>query len=270
MTEAKKSIGSATLAVVMGAALTLSACGNEKGTNTPMNGDTTPPSMPTPTPGQALLAGHVRDVSGTAVAGATVKVTETGGTTTTDADGAYSLAVPSNSSVTLLVTATNFAKSYRESVMLADAAQVSGFDLFVIAPAEVTAQNAAAVGDKADTRGLMAIRLHSMGSGCALAGAHVAVWPPLAATVMYSRPTTVTGGMDLPDAAMDGVQDGATVHAWLVGAVPPANMLQLSVEQPGCSLMDQSPSFEGLMFPGERWVEAQALTEADLFLSEVQ
>jgi hypothetical protein len=119
--------------------------------------------------------------------------------------------------------------------------------------------------DQVATRGLITLHLHSLSPTCAVAGAKVSVWPPLAAKVLYARPST-TGAVDEPDPTLDAVQGGGRVDVWLAGAIPPGNMFRISVEQPGCALAAAAPSVDGLQLTGLRHVDAQAFSEADLFL----
>lgn len=250
-----------TIALVMASVLT--ACGESAPPPSPSD-DPLPPAMPKADPLQAMLSGHVRDAHGQGIAGARVSIAETDASATTDAAGAYLLDVPADSTVTVLAAAAGFARTYRESVMVAAGVAVPDFDVMLLSPDALTSMNALGGGAAATSLGVMALRLHSLSADCVTAGARVAVWPPKAATVVYSR--RGADGVDQPDPAADSVQDGVAIHAWLAGAVPPGNMLQLTVEQPGCQVMPQSPSIGGLIFPGLRRAEAQALTEADLFL----
>jgi hypothetical protein len=128
------------------------------------------PIMPMPMPGQALLAGHVSDEAGAPVAGATVTVAETDASTPTDAAGAYQLMVPADSTVTLVTAAAGFARTYRESVILAAQAMVTDFDVLLLSADRLTAMNATGSATSPATLGLMAIRLHSLGAACAPAG----------------------------------------------------------------------------------------------------
>src|SRR5689334_20322981 len=75
------------------------ACSNEDVGTLPISVADPIPAMPAPRLGSATIAGHVRDVDGAPIAGATVQVTETDAHTTTGADGAYHLDVPSDSTV---------------------------------------------------------------------------------------------------------------------------------------------------------------------------
>jgi hypothetical protein len=245
------------------------ACGRQKSTDSEPIGTNSIPQMPMPMPGQAMISGLVSDDAGQPVAGATVRVAETDQSATTDATGAYQIMVPSDSTVTLATSATGFATTFRESMIIASGATVSGLDVMLMAPATVTAFNSMSSIAMATTRGLMAIRLHSMGPGCATTGAHLTIWPPEAGTLLYSRPATA-GGLDQPDPTVDGVQDGATVHAWLVAAVSPGSLLQINVQQAGCQQIPESPSIDGVVFPGQRRAVPQGLTQVDLFLNQVQ
>ena len=222
------------------------------------------PKMPMPMPGHASVAGRVLDSDGQGVPGATIKVAETDGTASSDAAGAYELAVPSDSTLTLLTSAPGFAPSYRESIVVADQALVTGFDVLVLPVDKITAVNTLSVPDQAATRGLMAVSLHSLSTFCVPAGARVSVSPPLAATVIYSRPGG--GGLDEPDLGLTAVQPGARIDFWLAGVVPPGNMLQIRVDQPGCHLLSESPRLNGVQFSGLRRVDVQSLTKAELFL----
>jgi Carboxypeptidase regulatory-like domain len=226
------------------------------------------PTMPHPMPGQATLGGHVRDANGQAVSGATVKIAETGAKTTSDASGAYQLAVPSDSTLTLTATATGTANTFRESVVLAAGSAISDFDVLLLPIAQITAINMLGPAAQVIPRGVMAVRLHVMGSACVPAGAHVTVYPTTAATVVYSAKAASSGGLDMPDRTVQDVQAGTQIAVWLAAVMPPGNMnlLQIDVQKAGCQLMPQSPSLGGLMFPGLRQVAATSLSEADLFL----
>lgn len=222
------------------------------------------PEMPKPTLVEASLSGRVVGGDGQAVAGATVTVAETDRVATTDEAGRFVVAVPSDSTVTLVVTATGFAKTYAESVMLAAMSTVDGFDVLVLRPEDLTTMNTAG---GATMGGVMAVRLRSTSPSCVTAGAHLSVWPAKSATVLYSRPDQA-GALGGPDPAMDGVQAGASIDAWLLGAIMPGSVLDIHVEQAGCQVMAQPPSTNGLLFTGLRHVEAGALSQASLYLEQ--
>jgi hypothetical protein len=164
-----------------------------------------------------------------------------------------------------VTSAPGFARTYHESVILSSMAAITGFDVHLLAADQVTTMNAMGAPDQTATRGAMALRLHSMRGTCLTAGAHISVWPPLAGTIVYAR-AGVAGAVDAPDPSLDAVQPDVAVAAWLVGTVPPGNMLTITVDQGGCQIMNPAPSLNGLMFPGQRRVDAQTVTEADLFL----
>ena len=206
----------------------------------------------------------MRDADGNGVPGATIKVAEIDRKATSDAQGLYQMAVPSDSTLTLLTVAPGFAPSYRESIVLADQATVANFDILVLPVGTVSRLNALAVPDQVTTRGLMAVRLHSLSQACVLAGAQVSIWPPQAATVMYGGPNPA-GGLEEPGVGTDRVQAGTGIGVWLVGVFPPGNMLQIDVKQTGCTQLTGSPSMGGMLFPGLRRVDVQAFTQADLF-----
>jgi hypothetical protein len=222
------------------------------------------PVMPMPTPGTASLSGHVVDVDGRGVAGATLKVAETDATATTDPQGRYDLPVLSDSTLTLVTSAGGFATTYREPIMLASQSTVTGFDVLLLSMDKVTAYNALG---PLGSRGVMALRLHSMSPTCVTAGARISIWPPKAGTVVYSRPAS-TGALDEPDPLLTQVQPGARVSAWLVGAISPGNSLLVTVQQSGCHVMTQPPSIGGAISVGMGHVDTQVFTEMDLFLEQ--
>jgi hypothetical protein len=246
------------------AGLATAGCGAEKPiAGSPVHmGDV--PVTPVGMAGKAQVSGLVRDGAGIAIGGATIKVAETETSTTSDASGAYSLMVPADSTLTFVTTAMGFATTFRASIILAEGAKATGFDVMLLSAADVARLNALGPADQADTRGVVAVRLHSMNPACVTAGARVSVWPPLAATVAYGRPSAM-GGQDEIDPTLSGVEAGARVDAWLAGAIPPGNMFQIRVDQTGCTLAEP-PSQGGLLLTGGRRVDAKALTEIDLFL----
>jgi hypothetical protein len=227
------------------------------------------PVMPTPMVNQALLAGRVLDENEQPVAGATVLAAETDAAVPVDIEGRYQLLVPADSTLTLVVSAPGFAKTYSESVVLAAHSMISDFDLILLSTDRFNAINGLDGAAQPATLGVMAIRLHSLSTGCTLAGAQLSIWPPQAGAIVYAA-SSPTGGLDQPDPALTGVQEGARISAWLVGALPPGNMLLIGVNQAGCALLKESPSLKGMVFPGSRRVDAQALSQADLFLDQAQ
>lgn len=224
------------------------------------------PTTPVLVVGEALVSGRVVGADGMGVPGATVLVAETDAKVTADDGGAYRIQVPSDSTVTLMASATGLAPTFRESVTVASQAMIDGFDFRLLPLDRITAANALGSPGQESTRGLMAVRLHALDAACVLAGARLSVWPPQTAKVVYSRPTATAGAMDTPDPVVDGVQPETTISAWLTAVVPPGNGITIGVEQPGCKVMTPSPSLGGLLFPGLRHVAVQSLTEVDLFL----
>jgi hypothetical protein len=257
-------IARATLGLLL-AGFSTAGCGVQRPVASSPAGAGDVPTTPAIMTGKAQLSGVVRDGDGNGVAQATVRVAETDASAMTDASGAYALAVPADSTLTLVATAPGFATTFRESIIVAEGATATGFDVLLLPSADVARVGALAPSAPADMRGLVAVHLRSLRDGCVTAGARVEVWPPLAATVLYGRPNA-TGGLDEVDPALSGVEAGARVDAWLAGAVPPGNMFEIRVDQQGCALTAQRPSVGGVLMTGQRRVDAMALTEIDLFL----
>jgi hypothetical protein len=255
--------GHALLASV--ATLALGACSDQTLPTLPVQVGESVPTMPRPTVGSVTIGGHVRDDVGSPVAGATIQVAETDARATTDADGAYRVEVPSDSTVTLSASAPGTALTFRESVVVAAGARIEGFDFALLATERVATYDALGRPGLETMRGLMAVRLHALDTACAPSGAHLSVWPPLAATIVYGAPAA-PGMLGAPDPAATSVPEGADVALWLAGTMPPANDLRFDVDVPGCRLASASPSFDGLTFPGQRHVVPAALTLVDLFL----
>jgi hypothetical protein len=254
----------ATLALLL-TGLWTTGCGVQRPVASSPAGGGEVPETPAVTVGQADLSGVVRDGDGNGVAQATIRVAETDATAMTDATGAYALKVPADSTITLVATAPGYATTFRESAIVAEGAAATGFDVLLLPSADVARVNGMSPAGMPDTHGLVAVHLHSLSAACNTAGAHVAVWPPLAATVLYGRPS-MTGGLDDVDPSLSGVGAGSRVDAWLAGAVPPGNMFDITVDQSGCALAAQTPSQGGLLLTGQRRVDAMAVTEIDLFL----
>jgi hypothetical protein len=248
--------------------LTGGGCGEEKMFNSPLDPSAIP-VMPKPMPGQATLAGLVLDRNGQPVAGATVRIAETNAVAQSDAAGAYQIAVPSDSTVTLATTAMGFATTYRESVVVASGVAITGFDVLVLPNADVVTMNAFGAAAQASTGGLTAVRLHRMDTGCVTDGAVASLWPTAAGTVVYSRPSG-TGGLDEPDPTLTSVQPGAQIALWLSGTISPGAMLTIRIRGAGCQVMAAAPSLNGLVYQGQRRVDALALTQAEIFLTVVR
>jgi hypothetical protein len=251
--------GGATLLAVVS-----TACEDKSSGTLPVTGNV--PVRPTPAVGQAMVSGTIVGDDGRPVGGATVKIAENDEMATSDAAGVYQILVPSDSTITMVAAAPGFTSTFRESILVAANATVTGFDFLLVSPATLMTYNTMGAPGQESTRGVMAVRLHSMDPACQPAGATVTVWPPLAAKVIYSQPAAAAGGIDRPDPTLTSVAAGANVQFWLAGVMPPGNLLRIQVQQPGCQLGASSPSLDGLLYPGERHVVAGALTEADLFL----
>src|SRR5262245_43583430 len=141
----------------LGFALTVLAatgCGQGKNNSIDPIRKGTVPQMPKPIVGAATISGTVRDAAGGTVAGATVRVAETDATVTTNAAGAYTLTIPSDSTITLATSAPGFATSYRESIMLAHTAAATGLDVMLVPVADVNRFTALAFPAETATRGL--------------------------------------------------------------------------------------------------------------------
>ena len=161
----------------------------------------TAPETPTLASDRATVTGHVLDINGAPVAGATVAVRTSGEHTTTDSTGAFTLDVPASTTLTLAATAPSMAPTLLQQFLVSPGASAA-----VEIPMITSAHFTSLVGMGGNAMGgVVAVALKSMSGSGSLAGATVELTPSLG-RVMYAA----TGsGMTDPDPAMAMVVQAA-------------------------------------------------------------
>ena len=215
----------------------------------------TSPETPTIGNDRAAVTGHVLDISGAPVAGATVTVRTSGEHATADSAGAFTLDVPANTTLTLSAAAPNMAPTLVQQFLVSPGA--SGL---VEIPMVTTDHYKTLVGMGANPMGgVVAVALKSMSGYGSLAGATVELTPSLG-RVMYAA----TGaGMADPDPAMAMVVQGDDPYAWALGVQPHVSIMQLALH--GVKQVPPPYAIDEVTWPGTFTVDAGALTLVTLF-----
>jgi hypothetical protein len=216
---------------------------------------TTPETPPTGMD-RATITGHVVDVNGTPIAGATVALRSVDTHATTDAIGAFSLDVPANTTLTIAATAPNMSTTLLQQLLMSPDAHTA-FDIPVFTIDHV--KNLAAMGTNA-MGGVVAIAVKSLSGAPVSAGATVEITPDNFGTVLYApqRP-----GMPDPDPTMKALVSGSTPIAWALGVQPHISIMKLSLH--GVAEAQPPYSIDDVVWPGTFTVDAGSLTLVTLF-----
>ena len=218
----------------------------------------TAPETPTVGSDRASVTGHVLDPQGAAVAGATVTVRTSGEHATADSNGAFTLDVAANTTLTLSATAPGMAPTLLQQFLVSPGASAT-----VDLPMVTTDHFKSLVAMGANPAGgVVAVALKSMSGGGSVAGATVALTPSLG-RVMYA-PTGA--GMADPDPAMVAVMPSVAQdesYAWALGVQPHVSIMQLAMH--GVTQIAPPYALDEVTFPGTFTVDAGALTLVTLF-----
>ena len=206
---------------------------------------------------RASVSGHVVDASGVAVAGATIAVRATGEHTTADSNGAFTLDVLANTTLTLEATAPNMAPTLLPQFMVSPAANAA-FEIPLLAREHL--MSLVAMGANT-SGGAIAIALKSLsGAADSAAGATIEITPSNLGRVMYTRGLA---GMPDPDPSLSAIPSGANPVAWALGVQPHLTVMTIALR--GVSQVEPPYSIEDVMWPGTFTVDAGALTLITLF-----
>jgi hypothetical protein len=243
-------------------ALTGAACG---GDGSDKLDDRVIPVLPVLNPGQAVLSGKVVDSAGQGVANATIAIAETGLKGMTGPDGAYSLMVPSDSTLSLQVSATGYGRTLVESVMVASMQTSTGFDVLLLTREKIDSINVMARPGSMGGYGAVALTIRSASGNCTAEGAKISMSPSSLGTVYYAKKVAGQPVTD-PDPALTAVERTDGVAAWLGGVTPSGFAYFVNVSKTGCPQAAYPVAFGGRTHEGLKKVEADGLTQLTLFL----
>jgi len=206
---------------------------------------------------RASISGHVVDASGAAVAGATIAVRATGERATADSDGAFTLDVLANTTLTLEATAPDMAPTLLPQFMVSPAANAQ-FEIPLLAREHL--MGLVAMGANT-SGGAVAIALKSLsGAIDSAAGATIELTPSKLGRVMY---TAGFYGMPDPDPSLTAIPRGENPVAWALGVHPHVTVMTIALR--GVSQVEPPYSIEDVVWPGTFTVDAGALTLVTLF-----
>src|SRR3954454_20966767 len=133
----------------------------------------TAPETPTTANDRATVTGHVVNISGTPIAGATVAVRTSGEHATTDSTGAFTLDVPANTTLTLAATAPNMAPTLLQQFLVSPDASAA-VEIPLVTSDHF--KSLVAMGGN-PAGGVVAVSLRSMSGSGSVAGATVQLTP---------------------------------------------------------------------------------------------
>ena len=214
------------------------------------------PETPTTGADRATVTGHVTDVNGVPIAGASVTLRSIDAHATTDAAGAFSLDVPANTTLTLAATAPSMATTLVQQFLMSPGAHTA-FDIPVLTTDHV--KNLVAMGSNA-AGGAIAIAVKSLSGAPVSAGATLELTPSNLGKVLYApqRP-----GMPDPDPTMMALVPGSTPIAWALGVQPHVTTMKLTLH--GVSQAEAPYAIDDVVWPGTFTVDAGSLTLLTLF-----
>ena len=215
-----------------------------------------PPETPTIGKDRASVTGRIVDASGAGIAGATVAVRATGERATSGSDGAFTLDVPANTTLTIEASAPNMANTLMPQFMISPALNAS-FEIPMVARAHLTsliAMGANAMG------GAVVIEVQSLSGSHSLGRTTIDIAPSNLGKVMY-MPNA--GVLPDPDPALSAVTRSSGAVAWALGVQPHVSTLKLKLG--GASQVDMPYSVEDITWLGTFTVDAGALTYLTVF-----
>jgi hypothetical protein len=214
------------------------------------------PETPTPANDRAMVTGHVVDTLGAPVAGAMVALRMFDEHATTDSQGAFTLDVPANSTLTLTATASTMAPTLLQQFIVSPGA-TANVEIPLITSDRF--KTLVAMGTN-PAGGIVLTSLKSMSGSSGAAGATVELTPSLG-HVMYAPATT---GMADPDPTIHTVApSNEESYAWVLGVQPHVTIMQLALH--GVSQIAPPYAIDDVVYPGTFTVDANALTLVTLF-----
>ena len=241
-------------------AASIGACGGDDDLPDPMS---TPPPVQMLAPGMAMLRGEVSKVEGGPIAGAKLTMLSTAigkdVSTTTGADGKWSLTVPGDTAVSLRVEAMGYAPTRAPTVMVGKNKVSEDMELFMVPTARVDQLNAMG-GPRAAEYAVIGVDVRATGA-CDPEDGQISLSPVPTAKVIYNQANSAT-----PDPSLTAVQAGARPAAWIVGILPPGTYYQLHFTEPFCTQKQMPMEWEGRSYTGQLSLEAKAFSHGMLFV----
>jgi hypothetical protein len=231
------------------ALLVLSACG-------PTFPKSEVPSSPGLTIGRATVNGRVFDANGLAVGSVLVWSAESDDSTTSAADGTFTLSVPADTTVTLRALKEVFTGTSMQPFSLRPGDVFDGLEVMMIPGSTLGLLNTLARG--LEDHGAVAVTVTSLGS-CDPTNGKLRL-----ALVPTAKALYVRSGQRAPDVALEGMRLGGRPNAWIAG-VPAGTGYELIFEKTGCRQVSLPVSNGGADWqPGLR--VTRGLTVANVFV----
>jgi hypothetical protein len=216
-----------------------------------------PPETPPVGSDRATITGHIVDANGTAVPGATVAIRATGERATADSEGAFVLAVPANTTLTLAVTAPTMATTLLQQFMISPDASAS-FEIPLLTGDRL--KSLIMIGAN-PSGGALAIALKSLsGAPGGATSSTIEVTPSNFGRVLYAP---ASPGIPDPDPSLTAMGAGTASIAWALGVQPHVSIMKLTLH--GISQVEPPYSIDDVTWPGTFTVDAGALTLVTLF-----
>jgi hypothetical protein len=212
--------------------------------------------------GKATLSGRVVDLSDIPLAQMVVTCAESDASFTTGADGKWTLEVPADTSLTLRAVPLDPLNVYKANtvgpIQLADRTVITDFDILSVPGSTIGLLNAIAGGD--ENRGVLAVKVVSIGGKCLPDLATVVVPQTPTARAVYNLP-----GTGQPDRDLVAMQPNTHPQAWLVG-VPPGSHYSVNFLKAGCAQLAYPVAFQKMSWLDGFRLQPKALTQVTVFI----
>ncbi len=220
------------------------------------------PVTPTVEVGRATVSGRVVDLSNIPVPAMTVSCAESDDSFVTGADGAWSLSVPADTSITLRVVAVDPLSVYRDTsfgpMQLSNKQSLDNLELLSVPGSTVGGLNGIASGD--ENRGVIALQVVSVTGKCSSDDATVSVEGTATARAVYNL-----AGTSQPDRDLTKMQPGTRPQAWLAG-VAPGSYYSVKFSKPGCNQLPYPVAYGRVSWLDGFRIQSKALTMVTVFI----
>ena len=215
------------------------------------------PETPTVPGNRATVTGHTVDGTGAPIAGATVTVRATGERATSDSAGAFSLNVPSDSTLTIEATSPAMATTLLSQFMISTGAATS-FEIPLLTGDRIKSLTSLGTNTSG---GAVAIVIKSIsGAERTATGATVELAPSNLGRILYIPDQP---GMADPDPSLTSIARANDPVAWAVGVQPHVSVMTFNLR--GATQVAAPYAIDDVTYPGTFTVDAGALTLVTLF-----
>lgn len=175
---------------------------------------------------RATVRGRAVDGNGLPVVGATIWAAESDDSTTTDAEGRFTLRVPAESTITLRGLKEVYTGTSVQPFALQPDATLDGLEVRMIPGSTLALLNNYVSGN--ENHGVVAVNVVSLSASCTAEGGTTRLTLVPTAKALYVR-----DGQHAPDLSLMAMQRAGEPNAWIAG-IPAGTGYELVFEKSGC------------------------------------